>query len=134
MTTGMTRVLKFGVVAMLLVVASACATTGSSGVDRSQISMEELDEVQASNLYVAVQRLRPNWLRTRDLQGTGGGGGGVAVVADGSVIGSAEALRQYPVDYAVWLQYMDASQASSRYRGVGDASGVIIIHRSAPDS
>ena len=64
---------------LLIVVVTACASGGGGtggGGNPSQIGTEQLRELDPEGLsaFQVVQRLRPNWLRTRATATFGGGG------------------------------------------------------------
>ncbi len=104
--------------AIVVPVTVACATTGGMA-DRNNdvIERDELLTAQVSDLYQAVERLRPLWLRSRGIrsftQTTE-----IAVVRDGAYFGPLETLRTIPADQAFRLEYMDGATVASRVAGV----------------
>jgi len=72
------------------------------------------------NVYDAIQRLRPSWLRGRV-------GSAPVVLVDGtSQGGDLRTLRSYRVRDIEEIEYMSASDATNRY-GTGYGSGVILL-------
>jgi len=117
---------------VLLLLVTACAA-GMEGAERSGsstlITQEELARVEANNLYEAVQRLRPRWLTVRGSRSMGLETE-VVVVQGNTVIGGTGALRDFAVDAASSLQYMDGARASASLSGLGGrhVAGAIIIN------
>ena len=107
---------------LLALVLASCAsgTGGSSGGNPDVLTMEELATVQSSNVYEAVQQLRPRWLRARDARET------VRVVVNGAPQGSVEELRGISLGTVESLRYRDAREATMRY-GTGFGGGAIEV-------
>lgn len=106
----------FTVVLLLTVGAGVpgCASSGgsSSASGRQDVlTAEQMTSVSATNLYDIVERLRPRWLRVRDL-GTLNQGRGIAVVRGGAVLGGVEVLRNMGPDGILELRYKDGEAAS----------------------
>ena len=81
--------------------------------DQYLILAQELEATQQATLYDAVRRARPNWFtratRERANDNT------LVVYADDQLIGSADALRRFAVDYAVRVRYLSPTEAQVRY-------------------
>ena len=93
------------------------ARRGSS----NRIVADELAGVSELDLFSAIQRLRPAWLRA------GTRGQMPAVIVDGTPQqAGVEALRSYRATDATGLELMSASDATTRY-GTGYTGGAIII-------
>ncbi len=117
--------------AALLVVLAGCSTTGASssrsGGSRNLILAEELMEIERSNAYEAVRRLRPRWLQSR-----GAGSIGTLerdtprIYVDGQLYGEAESLRTLDTREIQELRYMSASDATTRY-GTNHTAGAILV-------
>jgi hypothetical protein len=96
------------------------------------ITEAELRNSSATNLYQAVQVMRPQWLRTRgptSLGGTartGGEGSQLMIYMDNTRYGSVESLRSLSLQGIVELRYLDASEATNRF-GTGHTMGAIVI-------
>lgn len=106
---------------------AACAGgsggSGSSGPRRSstRITAEELGNVAELDLFSAIQRLRPAWLRA------GTRGALPQVIVDGTPQqGGVEALRAFRATDATGLELMSASDATTRY-GTGYTAGAIVV-------
>lgn len=126
------RTAAVSLVTGLLVVALGCATTGSTSGDsqsRDVITRDEIMEADVSNLYQVVQRLRPQWLRTRSrsLERESE----IVVVRDGTVIGNVETLRELGRDGIERLRWMDGETAAATLVGArsGFVEGAIVVER-----
>ena len=96
------------------------------------ITRDELEESNARDLYEAVERLRPQWLRPRGVTNFGGTAGTAIVVYQGDTpMGGLEALRSMGLEFAQELRYLDSSQASNTLPGLGSRSvaGAIVVVR-----
>lgn len=110
----------------LTVVLAACASSGggggSGGSDRNVISTEELSDLTGFNAYDAVQRLRPQWLRSR--------GGNLsdlpATFVDGRHFGDLNQLSSFNTADILSIRYLSAADATTLY-GTGYPGGVIEI-------
>lgn len=119
--------------------ASAGASAGASGSasapraqrgGRDLITQEELQNVGTTNLYEAVQRLRPHWISGANRTSAISGGGTEVVVYQGSSnLGGLDALRQIAPGYVASLRWLDGSQASNTLPGLGSrrVAGAIVI-------
>lgn len=91
----------------------------------------EIDKIanEATNAFDVVQRLRPQFLRTRgstSLGGTGRTTPYARVVVDGVPRGELDVLRQIPVMSIEEIQYLSGSDASIRF-GTGYDGGAIVV-------
>jgi|GraSoiStandDraft_4_1057263.scaffolds.fasta_scaffold875226_2 hypothetical protein len=91
------------------------------------ITAEELAKVDAPNAYLAVQRLRPQYLQTRG-QTTIMGTSVISVYVDGTRMGGTEALQQIPTTDIKEIRWLNSSEATQRF-GTGNAQGAIVITR-----
>lgn len=112
---------------------SGCASGGGSSDsdtrrDMSRISAEELANLPSGTAYDAVRRLRPAWLRSRGAlsMSTTGTGSLPRIFVDGRDFGSVESLRQFNVDSVGEMEYLSASDATTRY-GTGYPGGIILL-------
>ena len=97
--------------------AAGGARRGSS----TRIVADELATVAELDLFGAVNRLRPTWLRPQS-RGTL-----PVVVVDGTPqAGGVDALRSMRAADVSELEYMNASDATTRY-GTGYTAGAIIV-------
>ena len=115
----------------LAMALTACASGGGGGGGESSsgrggdpdlISAEELASVGASNVYDAVNTLRPRWFRARsantnDLP---------AAFVDGVHRGDYRNLVQVPLSNVRSIQYLNARDATTFY-GSGYPGGAINV-------
>jgi hypothetical protein len=102
-----------------LVACLGCASTapgGSISANSDVITREELIQTGASDLYQAVERLRPLWLRSRGVRSLTAETE-IAVLRDGSYFGPVESLRTIPTEQAFQLEYVDAATVASLIPG-----------------
>jgi hypothetical protein len=111
-------------IALAAIVALAgCATAGDGPrVNPNRITAEELDAREFNTAFDAVQTMRPQWFRG-DRAGTNVP---VTVYLDGSRMGGPDALRQIRAEGVVSMQFLSASEASTRF-GMGHAGGAILV-------
>lgn len=113
-----------------VVPSGTAAAPGNS--NRAVITGEELSGTHETSLYDAVQRLRPDWLRTRGPSSLAAGMAGnpgpdaVNVYQDAQKLGSVEVLRSMSLVRATSLRYYTAAEAQLRF-GTGNPNGVIQI-------
>lgn len=90
------------------------------------LTREELESVQVSTAYDAVQRLRPQWM-SRPLAPTGQPGSNpILVYVDRHQVGTLDELRHMTVDQIEQMEFISAPDATTRY-GTGHASGIIEV-------
>lgn len=126
---------SLALVAATLVLLPACAASAGAEAgatprrDRNVLTAEEIAATGVTNLYDAVQRLRPHWLRGANLTNREAAGGEFVVYQGTTQLGGAEALRQLAPGYAVELRYLDASQATNTLPGLGSrrVAGAIVV-------
>lgn len=117
--------------------ASASSTSGDQAApavtrrSANLITAAELNESSASNLYQAIQMLRPNWLRGRPRGSPGAGREEVVVYLDANRYGGAASLNSLSLGGIVEIRYMDASEATNRF-GTGHTGGAIVIRMTKP--
>jgi hypothetical protein len=114
------RPLRLGALVLLLS-ATGCASAGTGGggtsSDPDRITAEELSTVFVSDMYQALQRLRPLWLQSRgsrtvNLQTQ------IAVVVNGAYFGPLESLRQITLAGVSEVRRMDAATATATFAGI----------------
>lgn len=105
---------------------AGCASSGTSSGSGSAslLSAEQLMETNERNLYMAIQRLRPQWLRPRGSQISGGE---VALFVDGAPRGSVSQLNSIPIDGIVEVQYYGVTEAGFTFGTAGGSAGVIEV-------
>jgi hypothetical protein len=117
------------VLALALAVVAGCATTdGRPRTNPNVITLEEIQETNAANLFEVVQQLRPRWLEARAARSTYGTVS-IMVYEGQSRLGDVQVLRQLPVNMAYRMRYLDGAQATSTLPGIGSGhvAGAIII-------
>ncbi len=122
-------------IALALALASAaCSSTGSSSgrsarINRNSnlITESELAEVTQQNVFDAVRRLRPAWLRVRgrgmvslDMEST------IPVYLDGILRGSTALLGRIRPSEVQEIRYLDPNDATIRY-GSSHRDGAIMV-------
>lgn len=115
------RALIIGAVVAAFAAVSACASGSSANARGSArlITAEELQSSQAGNMFEAIQRLRPRWLRSRGQRSLDALGTGILVYFNDSRLGSPEqALSSMPLDGIRRVEYLDSS-AAGRLPGAG---------------
>jgi hypothetical protein len=121
---------------VLLVAAAAvaftgCASTGSGDTVRrsaNQLTIDEIDSVNAISMFEVIERLRPRWLVARAARSFGSETG-VLVYQEQTLLGGVEMLRQIKPDMVESARYLDAQTAASTLPGIGTGhvAGAIII-------
>ncbi len=108
----------------------ACASSGtrsdSSPPPRGVLTAEILSETQESDLYQAVQRLRPQWLRARGAARISGGNLTVSVYVNDVRRGQVGFLRTIQLEAVQRVQFLTGTEATTRW-GTGVAGGVILV-------
>jgi hypothetical protein len=112
-----------------LAIAAACGgrtRPGNSGpaVSGDVILSDELRRVQASDLWTALQHLRPNWFRRSPSLVRGQGD--LLVVVDQVPQGGSGTLRQIPIGAVLLARYLSPTEATSFY-GQGALYGAIVV-------
>lgn len=90
------------------------------------ITAEEIAEINATNAYEAVSRLRANWLRKRGVASINREGS-ILVYQDGMRYGTPESLRQINASGVESITFLDGVQATQRF-GIGHGNGAIIVN------
>jgi hypothetical protein len=102
--------------------------TGSTptAAPRGVLTSEMLRETQESDLFAAIQRLRPQWLRARGAARVSGGNLTVAVFVNDVRRGEVDVLRTFRLEGVERVQFFTGSEATTRW-GTGVAGGVILV-------
>ena len=109
--------------------AGATAQSGSERGNDTQLTRAELATANASTLYDAIAKLRPQWLSSRGATSvTNSSPTGVDVYMNGTLLGKADYLRDVRLQDVTSVTYWDAGQAAARF-GMGHPRGVIEITR-----
>jgi hypothetical protein len=127
----MQRRTLFGLLLAGVLTAAGCASSGngtSPRRDSRSLTPEEIATVPVTNIYEAVERLRPRWLEMRDVRSIGAGasgGGQIVVFLNNSYVGGPETLRQFEAHQIVNIKYLDAAQASATLSGYDTSRHVV---------
>jgi hypothetical protein len=95
------------------------------------VTREELVQSGTTNLFAAVERLRPQWMRPRGFTNFRGGGTAIVVYQGTTPLGGLDALRQLAPEFAEEMRFLDSSEASNTLPGLGSraVAGAIVIVR-----
>ena len=114
------------VVFALTIGLAGCASGGGGGSDgaprrsTNRIVADELATLQQLDCYQAIQRLRPNWLRTR-------GSSPPQILVDGSrQSGGLDLLRSYRAADVEEMRFISGTDATTRF-GTGFDGGAIML-------
>jgi hypothetical protein len=127
------RTLTRATLALAWLAAAACArpaveSAGAPG-SRTVLTQQQLSATNARNLYEAIEKLRPDWLTSRGPTSVTDDSPSVAsVYINGTMIGKADALRDFAILDVTEVRYWDVGQASARF-GMGHPRGVIELSR-----
>ena len=130
----MTRLHRFALtlVSTTWIVAGCAGATTQSRPDRgsdTQLTRTELATANASNVYDAITKLRPQWLSSRGATSvTDSSPTGVDVYMNGTFLGKADYLRDVRLQDVSVVTYWNAGQAAARF-GMGHPRGVLEITR-----
>ncbi len=128
----------------LILFASACASGGSTnttaetntaaatttkrkgGSSRNVITAEELATANASTVYEAVERLRPQFLQTHGAVSMQDMTADILVYMDNVRVGGVDVLRRIEPGQVQEIRYVNAKDATTRY-STGHGGGVIEV-------
>jgi hypothetical protein len=118
---------KSGIVAVLLVVLlTACSgRPGERSGPRNLITGQELSSVASADLYLAVQSLRPQWLRQMSSQSIYQNEQ-IWVYMDGLRLGGVDQLKQIMPASVESLQFLTGLEATQRW-GLDHGHGAIVV-------
>jgi len=112
----------------LILLALGCASPGGvrSNSSSGELTQADLAGTREATLYGAVQRLRPQWLRSR---GTNLSGLTLfaQVFVDGTQRGDIDELRQIPLLDVTSVSFMSASDAATRFGTRAGTGGAILV-------
>ena len=123
------RVLSRIVTGAALCVLAACASGGQATRSTStELTREEMQSINAANLYEAVQRLRPRWLEVRG-ERSFNMPVEIVVFENNTLLGGPEALRDLTPSSIDRLRYVDGPRASATLPGLASRAvqGAIVI-------
>jgi len=127
----MTHPLRISVLAFTLVASAACSSSKPASKPSptrrtgNSITADEISNTGTTNLYDAIQRLRPQWLTSTRVR-RGGSGDDLIVYLDSNRYGTMNSLRQLSVGGVQEIRYYGASEATNRY-GTGHTGGAILV-------
>src|SRR5438132_12465917 len=131
----MLRPIRLTALALCLVTVAGCASsknTAQGGSPRRStgnvIGGDELTGTGATNVYEAVQRLRPQWLTSSRIR-RGGSGDELVVYLDSNRYGTLTSLRTLSLAGVQEVRYYGASEATNRF-GTGHTGGAIVVSMS----
>jgi hypothetical protein len=117
---------RLSIIVLLLVLAACGGPRTQGSATRSDLlTQETLRTGSQSNVYEAVQAIRPNWLRPRGPDSFRNPGQ-VQVYLDAVRLGGVETLRTIPVQQVQFIQWYDPVSASSRW-GLDHGHGAILV-------
>jgi len=117
---------------LLVLVLAGCSGAGgrTGGGGPNLINNEELRSVDSDglSLYQAIQRFRPQWLRSRGISSFGAAAAETVplVIVDNIPYGEIDELQQIDAFDVMEASYLSASDATTRF-GTGYTGGVIIV-------
>jgi hypothetical protein len=127
----MSSLARFAAALILAASAVGCGSAGGArqtSAPRSSANVlvaTDLEKDASTNLYDAIQRLRPEWFR-RALVRTSTGAPGISVYLDNQRAGTLDVLRQFQPNSVASVRYYSASEAQSRF-GIDNLNGAIQI-------
>ena len=131
----MLRPIRLTTLTLSLLVAAGCAsskTAAQAGAPHRStgnvIGGDELTGTGATNVYEAVQRLRPQWLTSARIR-RGGSGDELVVYLDSNRYGTLTSLRSLSLGGIQEVRYYGASEATNRF-GTGHTGGAIVVSMS----
>jgi hypothetical protein len=131
----MLRPIRLTALALSFLVVAGCAsskTAAQAGAPRRStgnvIGGDELNATGATNVYEAVQRLRPQWLTSARIR-RGGSGDELVVYLDSNRYGTLTSLRSLSLGGIQEVRYYGASEATNRF-GTGHTGGAIVVSMS----
>jgi hypothetical protein len=119
------RWLRFSAACVLALAACGAGRSGDGpGPDRRVLTAEEVEELDAADLYEVVRRRRPEWLRAIRLPGTGRDIPPLVYV-DGQRFGGPASLRSITPPSVRYVEYLNATESHARF---GNATAAGTIH------
>jgi hypothetical protein len=125
MNTSLTRALAF--VLLVAGCASAAQQPGSSGGDRNVLTRDQLAATNSSDVYGALEKLRPEWLTSRGPTSVTNATPVIpSVFMNGQMLGKTEQLRDMRILEVSEVRFWPTGQAAAKF-GMGHPRGVIEI-------
>jgi hypothetical protein len=109
--------------------STGASTSGGSRIRANVLTRAEIEGSGTTNLFDAIQRLRPAWLRNASQTNYGGGGTEIVVYQNTTLLGGPEELRRIAPGYAENVRFLDTSTAMNTLPGLGQRriAGAIVI-------
>lgn len=114
---------------ILLVAAGCAASSGGSSGPRDLITEEQILEVadRDHDAYQVVNRIRPQWLRTRGVASLSDPNPVTPVVyLDGTRFGTIDDLRRLNSNSIREIRYLGATDAQTRF-GLNHSGGALLV-------
>jgi hypothetical protein len=109
--------------------SSATTQSGANRGTRNTLTQEQLATTNTTNLYEAIEKLRPDWLTSRGpVSVTNTAPSVPSVYMNGTMLGKADYLREMRVLDVTEVRYWEPGPASARF-GMGHPRGVIELSR-----
>jgi hypothetical protein len=110
---------------------AACSSTGERSTrNPNVITREEILDANLSNLYEAVERLRPRWLQVRNVSSLSTGPGQIIVYMNTTYLGGPDVLREFNRGDVAEVRYLDGPRAQATLQGYPSnthIAGAIVI-------
>jgi len=117
--------------AFLIALTTACATTSHGGAGREQdvLLADEIAAVKVASLYEVIEQLRPRWLMVTSGPRSFGVETEIVVYQEQTMLGGTDILRELTPDMVREIRYLDGTKASASLPGLGSrhVSGAIVI-------
>ena len=123
------RLLRIVSFATLAAILSACAQAGAAGPagDHNVVTAADLASMPSSTAYEALSRIRPTFLRSRDVRTWDHPNPvPVHVYVNGSRTEGLDDLKQIQADAVREIRFYEPQDANTRF-GTGNNGGVIAV-------
>jgi hypothetical protein len=119
---------RIPLVLLLSLGLGACASGGAgAGGTRNVLTHEQIQSVELISAYDTIERLRPEWLRSRGAASvTRPTSEWAMVYVDGARIGGLDALRSVRTMDVREIRYLTGTEATNQF-GTGVPGGVIHV-------
>jgi hypothetical protein len=122
---------RFPIALVIAALLAACASTGSgsSGGNRNVLTYDDLITTGETDLFTAIQELRPLWLRPRGPTSITSGTS-VSIFVDGIPRGDVNELRSLTVIGVIDVTHLRAADAAFRFGTEAGTGGTIEVRYS----
>jgi hypothetical protein len=113
---------------LMLAAIAACASVGNApSVDRNLVTAREMEQMGSANVYQALERLRPEFIRrNRGRQSINLQAARTVVYIDNARFEELDALRTIPSSAVESIRFLDGRDAVTRF-GNGHEAGALIV-------